>query len=459
VVRTVVKCPRARADDAPVTSAASQALDPELTGLIEDARAREAGPLADRDRRASILVGGAFVAAAVPLAVLAPTHEFSVARILLAVAAYVLASWVAFEIGPGMAVATQIVFVPMLFFLPPGIVPLCVAGALVVRSLLETRSLRAAAERLPLQLVSSWHALGPALVLTLAGDPAFAWHRWPLYLAALAAQFALDSGSAAARQRLALDVSIRSQLRFMALVYGVDAALAPIGLLLVATGHFWSTALVVPLVGLLAVFARERQVRIDHALELSAAYRGTALLLGDVVEADDAYTGSHSRDVVDLVVAVSRELGLSARELRDAEFAALLHDVGKVRIPSEIIRKPGALTPEERKVIETHTVEGEAMLRQVGGLLGEVGRIVRSCHERVDGGGYPDGLAGDEIPLIARIVCCCDAFSAMTTDRPYRAARPVEEALEELRLCAGTQFDTRVVAALERVEHSLAREA
>jgi HD-GYP domain-containing protein (c-di-GMP phosphodiesterase class II) len=99
--------------------------------------------------------------------------------------------------------------------------------------------------------------------------------------------------------------------------------------------------------------------------------------------------------------------------------------------------------------MKTHTVEGEEMLERVGGLLGEVGHLVRSCHERWDGSGYPDGLAGDEIPLVARIVCCCDAYSAMTTDRPYRAARSVEEAVEELDRCAGTHFDPAVVAALK----------
>jgi HD-GYP domain-containing protein (c-di-GMP phosphodiesterase class II) len=201
-------------------------------------------------------------------------------------------------------------------------------------------------------------------------------------------------------------------------------------------------------VGLLAVFARERERRIDHALELGHAYRGTAFLLGDVVEADDAYTGSHSRDVVQLSVGVARVLELSARDLRHTEFAALLHDVGKIRIPNEIISKPGPLTPEERAVIETHTVEGERLLAKVGGLLGEVGHIVRSCHERYDGRGYPDGLAGEEIPIVARIVSCCDAFHAMTTDRPYRAALPLEDALAELRRGSGTQFDPNVVTAL-----------
>ena len=130
------------------------------------------------------------------------------------------------------------------------------------------------------------------------------------------------------------------------------------------------------------------------------------------------------------------------------EFAALLHDVGKVRVPNEIINKPGPLTDEERKVMERHTVEGEQLLLRVGGLLGEIGRVVRSCHERWDGNGYPDGLAGERIPLLARIVSCCDAYNAMTSDRSYRKALPAEQAQAELRSCSGTQFDPRVVDAL-----------
>jgi HD-GYP domain-containing protein (c-di-GMP phosphodiesterase class II) len=143
------------------------------------------------------------------------------------------------------------------------------------------------------------------------------------------------------------------------------------------------------------------------------------------------------------------ELGPKIR--RDAEFTALLHDVGKIRIPAEIINKPGKLDPEERLVIEQHTVEGEKMLEKVGGVLGEVGHLVRSCHEHWDGGGYPDRLLGEAIPLVARIVCACDAFSAMTTDRPYRKAMSEDEALAELRRCAGTQFDPAVVEALAAV--------
>jgi HD-GYP domain-containing protein (c-di-GMP phosphodiesterase class II) len=175
------------------------------------------------------------------------------------------------------------------------------------------------------------------------------------------------------------------------------------------------------------------------------------MLLGDVIEADDEYTGSHSRDVVDLVVGVADRLGLEPRERQQAEFAALLHDVGKVKIPADIINKAGPLDDAEWALMKTHTIVGEELLERIGGLLGEVGRIVRSCHERWDGKGYPDGLAGEEIPLVARIVCACDAWSAMTTDRSYRKARTDAEAAAELRVCAGTHFDPRVVDALIHV--------
>jgi HD-GYP domain-containing protein (c-di-GMP phosphodiesterase class II) len=131
-----------------------------------------------------------------------------------------------------------------------------------------------------------------------------------------------------------------------------------------------------------------------------------------------------------------------------AEFTALLHDVGKIRIPTEIINKPGPLDAEERALMNTHTILGQEMLVRAGGLLGEVGPLVRSCHEHWDGNGYPDALGGEEIPLVARIVCTCDAWSAMTTDRSYRRALSRDAALAELRNCAGTQFDPRVVDAL-----------
>jgi HD-GYP domain-containing protein (c-di-GMP phosphodiesterase class II) len=198
----------------------------------------------------------------------------------------------------------------------------------------------------------------------------------------------------------------------------------------------------------MAVFARERRARVDYVLELSRAYRGTALVLGDVVEADDAYTGSHSRDVVGLAVEVGRRLGLADGDLRDLEFATLLHDVGKIAVPKSIINKPAPLDDDEWAIMKRHTIEGQRMLENVGGVLARVGAIVRSTHEHYDGMGYPDGLAGEAIPVAARICSACDALSAMTTDRAYRAGMALPDAIAELHRCSGTQFDPRVVGAL-----------
>jgi HD-GYP domain-containing protein (c-di-GMP phosphodiesterase class II) len=278
-----------------------------------------------------------------------------------------------------------------------------------------------------------------------------------VYLLALVAQFAFDFVAAAVRARLIDGTSPAAIVRMIAPVYALDAALAPVGLLAAAVAVTTSPAvclLVIPLAGVLAVLSRERQTRIDQALALSEAYQGTALLLGDVVEADDAYTGSHSRGVVELSLAVSDQLGLEFDQRRNVEFAALLHDVGKIAVPNEIINKEGPLDDAEWEVMRQHTIEGERMLKRIGGVLAAVGKIVRASHEDFDGSGYPDGLAGEEIPVEARIVTCCDAFSAMTTTRSYRKAMDTEAALAELRRCAGTQFDPQVVEVLVELVES-----
>ena len=418
---------------------------------IEEQRARRVRPLANRERWAAIVLGGGFLAAGIAAAALLPTHRSAPGLVYAGlIAAYALAFRLDFEVGTGSAVPTQLLLVPMLFTLPLRAVPLCVGAGILLAGAVDGARHALHLERTLVRVGNAWHSLGPVLVLAAAGERTPLLRAWPFYLAALAAQFVLDYAVVAARGRVSLGVSPREQLRSMASVYVMDAALAPVGLAIAfASGETeYAFLLALPLIGLLAVFSRERRTLIDYALELGQAYRGTAFLLGDVIEADDSYTGSHSRDVVELTVAVADRLGLSARDRRDAEFVALLHDVGKVRIPNEIINKPGPLTTEERGIMNAHTIEGEKMLEQVGGLLGEVGRLVRSCHEHYDGGGYPDGLAGEEIPLIARIVSCCDAFHAMTSDRAYRRALPLETALEELLANAGTQFDPRVVRAL-----------
>jgi HD-GYP domain-containing protein (c-di-GMP phosphodiesterase class II) len=423
----------------------------ESDALVEERRARATTPLERLDSLVTSASALAFLAASASLALLSSGERHpSFGLLALVVVAYAVASKVEFEVGIGSAIPTQLVFVPMLFLLPPSMVPLCVALGLLLGNAGEYVRGREHRERALVVVASSWHAVGGALVVALAGEPEASWSAWPVLLAAVLAQFAFDYCGSAARAWFAFGIDPRAHVRLMAWVYGVDLALTPIALLTAIVSGKQSLALLVvlPLLALLAFLAQERRRRIDHALELGHAYRGTAFLLGDVIEADDEYTGNHSRAVVELTLAVSDKLRLSPRERRSAELTALLHDVGKIRIPAEIINKPGALSDEERAVINTHTIEGERMLERVGGLLGEVGRLVRSCHERWDGNGYPDGLVGENIPRVARIVCCCDAYNAMTTDRPYRGALTVEAAVSELERNAGTQFDPRVVAAL-----------
>jgi HD-GYP domain-containing protein (c-di-GMP phosphodiesterase class II) len=416
----------------------------EATGFARAARLRRLPRL---DRIATFALASSFVAGCLVFAAVFESSRHSSPLLVgVFVAAYALYSRVEFQIGPGAAVPTQLAFVPMLFTLPLDLVAPAVAAGFLLGAAPDHLRRRIPIERSLHYLANSWHALGAAIVLALLGEPS----AGPVLVVALLAQFGVEFVTAGALIRAGQPVRLRDLASVMSWVFLVDAALAPVGLALAVVGDY-GFALAVPLVGLLSFFARERRVRIDHALELSSAYRGTALLLGDVVEADDAYTGSHSRHVVDLVLATCDKLRLSPRDRRDAEFVALLHDVGKIRIPAEIINKPGALDEHERAIIETHTIEGEQMLERVGGVLGDVGRLVRSCHERWDGVGYPDRLAGEEIPLVARIVCACDAFSAMTTDRPYRKARSHDEALAELQRCSGTQFDPAVVEALAAV--------
>ncbi len=428
--------------------------DPEAVRLVQETRRRLVGGMTARDRWASLLVGGGFLGAAVPLAVL---HDSARSPGALTVAGLVLAYAatfrIRFEIASGHVVPSQIVLVPMLFLLPLGLVPVAVAGGIVVAQLPGYLRDRRTLQRIGLTLVSSWHAVGPAAVLIVAGetDPALA--HWRVYLAALAAQFALDFGAGTLFQIISSGLPPRAELQVMGVAYGVDATLAPIGLFaaIASTEATLAFLLVLPLVGLFAAFAQQRRSAIDGAVALGSAYRGAAELLVDFVEDADAYTGDHSKQIVELVLEVAGEMGLDARARRDAELAALLHDVGKMRVPRELITKPSALTAAERTLIETHTIEGQVILDRVGGLLGEVGTIVRSCHERWDGKGYPDGLAGEQIPLVARVVACCDAYNAMTTDRPYRSALRPEDAVAELRVHAGTQFDPNVVEALMRV--------
>jgi diguanylate cyclase (GGDEF)-like protein len=205
--------------------------------------------------------------------------------------------------------------------------------------------------------------------------------------------------------------------------------------------------------GLLAGIASQAKLAIAIAKSfdtLERTFLSTVETLANALEANDEYTSFHARSIRDMATAVALELDLDAAELKRVELGALFHDIGKIGIPSDILTKAGPLTPEEREIMERHPELGERILAPIEQLR-DVRAVVRACHERWDGTGYPDGLAGEEIPLEARIIFACDAFHAMTTDRPYRQALPMEEARRRLAAGAGTQFDPRVVDVCLRV--------
>jgi HD-GYP domain-containing protein (c-di-GMP phosphodiesterase class II) len=185
-------------------------------------------------------------------------------------------------------------------------------------------------------------------------------------------------------------------------------------------------------------------------LSLRRAHKDTIAALSRSMEAKDLYTGSHTERVAAVAVALGRRLGFRDEELEAIEFGALLHDIGKIGIPENILRKPGKLTEDEWNLIKTHPVISDYILSELD-LHAFVRQCARSSHERIDGAGYPDGLSGEAIPLPARIVLVADALDALTSTRPYRAAQPMLGALAEIRAHTGTQFCPRVVAALEEL--------
>ena len=175
--------------------------------------------------------------------------------------------------------------------------------------------------------------------------------------------------------------------------------------------------------------------------------RGAARALAEAVEQRDRYTGAHCEAVVGLALAVAERLDLPERARQDVADVALLHDLGKLQVPDLILQKEGPLTGEEWAVMRRHPIASEALVSTIPALR-RLAPAIRAEHERWDGGGYPDGLAGEEIPLSSRIVLVCDAFHAMTSDRPYRDALSTAVACAEIRRNAGTQFCPRSAGAL-----------
>jgi HD-GYP domain-containing protein (c-di-GMP phosphodiesterase class II) len=221
-----------------------------------------------------------------------------------------------------------------------------------------------------------------------------------------------------------------------------------VGILLIG---FADTPLDPPMLPPLAALAAHAGALLARAqIDPGAARRDAALALAAALAERDPAAGTHSRVVSGFAGTVAARLGLDDELCEEAEIAGLLHDIGKLALPDRILDKPGPLEPEERSVVEEHPAIGERILRAVPGLA-SIADAVRASHERFDGSGYPDGLRGDEIPLVARIVAVCDTWHVMTSDRPYRERLGDEEALRRLRFVAGTQLDPEVVAALRDV--------
>lgn len=192
----------------------------------------------------------------------------------------------------------------------------------------------------------------------------------------------------------------------------------------------------------------EERVR-ERAAQLERTYVDALLTLASAVEVRDGYTARHVERVTRYAVATGEALGLGADEIRSLWVAGILHDIGKIGLPDTILSKPEALTSEEYQVVRQHPVVGARIAAQCSSLVPAIPGI-RHHHERWDGGGYPDGLAGEAIPMIGRILSVAESYDAITTDRPYQHRRPPESAADELRRCAGSQFDPRVVDAFLR---------
>ena len=205
----------------------------------------------------------------------------------------------------------------------------------------------------------------------------------------------------------------------------------------------------------LAGEAGEAVARARMQDRLEDAYFATMGALAAALEAKDAYTNDHANQIAELAGAVCEQLGVEPAEARMIRLAALLHDIGKIGIPERILHKPGALTADEIAVMREHPDIGARILEPVP-YFAQLVPLVRASHERFDGGGYPGGQRGAAIPLGSRVIAVCDAFHAMTEDRVYRPALPVEHAIAEIRRCSGSQFDPRCVDALLEVLRSQA---
>jgi diguanylate cyclase (GGDEF)-like protein len=571
--------------------------------LLEDSWDARSSSVSVRERTVEALAALAFLCCAGPLAI----HAFAVHDVDLLLAAGLVgmyafvAGLVRFPLGAGYVVPSYVVLVPMLLLLPPGVVPLLTAAGLLLGRLLDGLVRGTERGRVLMAIPDAWHAVGPAAVLVAAGPLHGDMHTALIYAAAFAAACLIDLTSATLREAAIRGLRSSLQLRVSALVWLVDAAFAPLGLLVAhAAQHSrLDLLLILPLNVLFMALSRERNARIEQATRrleemltdpltklgnrrklsvdvegriegasasaplvlalfdldgfkgyndtlghlagdalltrlgaklkaavdahgsayrlggdefcvllnapeeeleralaaavdalkergervgVSASYGAVALpaeatdlehaiqladermyerkrgrpsrpgeevreVLASIIHANRPGLEAHSSAVARLCVRVGARLGLGREALRALEHAGELHEIGKAGTPDTILTKVTPLTEAEGEYLRRHIARSERMLAAIPALRG-IAALVASSHERWDGGGYPDGLAGNQIPLGSRIIAACDAYLAMRSERPYRARLGHEDACEELRRASGLQFDPDVVRAL-----------
>ena len=430
-------------------------ISPLTQRLITDTRTRVRRGLAQREFAVEGLFGLAFLVVAYLLATHAPAEQALPLGVTLAlIAAYAVFVGAAFPVGDGFAVPSQIVFVPLLL-LAPALAPLEIILSLALYNAVCVLRGDFAASRLLTSIPDAFFALGPALVLVLGGATSGPdWADLLLYVAALGAQFAFDVGGCVGRSWACGRARPTDGLP----EYSPDRRASTSFLRRRAprrVRHGQRTprpcVLVLPLAGLFRLFAREREARVDQTLELSSAYRGTALLLGDVMARTTSTPASTRRVSSRSRVRVGDELGVDAETLPRRRVRRAAARRRQDRHPE--LDHQQARQARRRRVggdEDPHDRGSAGCFERVGGLLGRVGVVVRASHERWDGGGYPDGLVGEAIPLAARVVWRCDAWDAMQTDRSYRRALDVRGGARRAARNAGTQFDPRVVAPSSR---------
>jgi hypothetical protein len=394
--------------------------------LVGEARVRRGRQMPGPEAFVRGASAALFLITAVAIASLLPSERQPDGLLVAGlIVGYALVSCVRFEFGDSYVVPEQLLFIPLLALAPLNLVPAMVAVASALAILPDLLRGTWHWDRCITSVGDCWFSVGPVLVLAAFAPGTPAVSDAAVYALAFVAQLAGDLAWSLVRDRFVDQVAFKDRVVFFIGTARVDMVLTPVAFMIAVTAANEPLSLlaVAPLVWLLQVFSEDRQERYAAALELHRAYRGT----------------------------VADEMGIDAERRQELEFAALLHDIGKITIPKSLLNKPSALTAAEFEVMKSHTIEGQFMLDRVGGLLSRVGEIVRSCHERWDGSGYPDGLVATEIPLESRIVFACDAYNAMTTDRSYRPALTTDAALAELKSNAGKQFDPQVVQALLHV--------